>query len=539
MLNKKAVITTFATLSLLLLTVSVILNDIPCRDMASRYAPMAEAFAAGEWSYAFHPRIQPLQIVSGGIIAKLFGCDGFSALKIAAGLWFFAGMYVVWKLFREVYADDPSIASGATAFYAIYPYNIRMAAEGLRESSKTFLLLLTAWALVKIYKNIKERTGYVLLGIGCSLALICRADTIMTGIFLLFTGLVLECRENKFPKLSFIPLTITGIMAVLCSLLNYSVSGHAMADYRFAVLFVKASGHPATVTDAILITIISGAMLTAAAILTGRLLRKIHAGIFVAAAGLFTVLLSFITGFNDTRNRFGEFAESLFGGMGNMVGLVCLAVIIYLIRNKKFTGSEFMLCLVVLANAFFNIVPLQLFHKTLYVSDRYLYTALPLLAGFFVLGLDIIYRYCCKKTEEKRAKSVLKIACTVIAVAFISAAMQPQLRNYTAKKDVAVRKGTIELADAIKKDYRGEQYRANNQTLNKYYSCKAPFVLWDTEKKICVASYMAGGSSVYDVNDEPDYFVGDKLPEKLTGKAQEITGINFGKYHKTLWRITR
>ena len=537
--NRKVVIAAVVPFAAIMVVTIIILNDIPTRDVAHRYTHMAEAFAQGDWMYAFHPRIQPLQTVSGGIIAWIFQCNSFMALKIASALWFIAGIFIVWKLFREIYEDKPWIATAATAFYALYPHNIVMASEGLRESSKTFILLLIAWALVKIYKNVKAYSGYILLGIGCSMALICRADMVMTGLFLLFTGTVLECREKKFPRISLIPIVLTGITAVLSSFLNYYLCKHAMPDYRFAEIFVKIAKRPAGCADAIMLTAGIMMMLTASAIVMAYLLRKIHVGIFLAAAFIFTLLTSIRAGLADKHNTVGEFVNSILEGSFHVVGLLCLLVIIFLIWRKKFTGCEFILCLIVLANAFFNIVPMQLFHKALYVSSRYLYVAVPLMAGFFAIGVNIIYQFVRKQIGDKWARVALIVYCAGICGGFIFAAVQPQLRAYTRKKDIAVRKGTYALTSAIQNDYHGEKYRASQHDLQQYYSKKAPFVLFIPDDKSTVAAYMAGGSCVVNAQDDPDYFVGNKLPEQFCPKAQKVTEISFGKHSKTLWRINR
>ena len=522
--------------AVILVISSIILNDIPCRDVAHRYAPMAESFAQGDWQYAFHPRIQPLQIVSGGVIAWMFRCSGFMALKIASAFWFLGGMFIIWKLFREIYQEKPWIAVSATAFYAIYPYNIIMASEGLRESSKTFILLLAAWGLVKIYQNVKDRLGYILLGIGCSLALICRADMIMTGLFLLFVGLVLECRERKFPGLSMISLIMTGITMILCSLLNYYVCGHAMPDYRFAMIFAKIAKHPAGLVDILLITLVLCSLIYACAVGAALLLRKIHAGIFLAALVVMMILSSIYTAISDRNCDIQDFVASIIDGHCHVIGFFCLLVIIYLVRSRKFTGKEFLLCMVVLVNAFFNIVPIQLFHKALYVSDRYLYTAVPLLAGFFVIGIQLFYQYVCDKYGDKKAEYALIICCTGVSIVFIFAAMKPQLNTYTRKNDFNERKGVFALASAIQNDYHGEKYRTCKRTLKQYSSKKAPYVLFEKDEKITAAAYLAGGSNTPNER-KPNYFVGKKLPSKLKSRAKKITEINFGTYSKTLWRI--
>ena len=107
--NRKYAVILALVLSQVLVLAGIFLNDIPTRDVAARYALMSEAFANGDWQYAFHPRLQLLQPVAGGIVAWIFHCNGFTALKIASALFFLAGILPVWKLFREIYGDKTSI----------------------------------------------------------------------------------------------------------------------------------------------------------------------------------------------------------------------------------------------------------------------------------------------------------------------------------------------------------------------------------------------------------------------------------------------
>ncbi|PWM82040.1 MAG: hypothetical protein DBX90_06470, partial [Lentisphaerae bacterium] len=64
------------------------INVFPAPDVATRYAPMAEAFAAGEWKYAFHPRIPMLHQTLAGCFCWLFGISGFAGCRLAAVLVF-------------------------------------------------------------------------------------------------------------------------------------------------------------------------------------------------------------------------------------------------------------------------------------------------------------------------------------------------------------------------------------------------------------------------------------------------------------------
>ena len=63
---------------------ALIFFDTPSRDVALRYAPAADAFALGEWEYAFHPRFQMLHQFFSGLFTVIFQTDGFTGTKISS-----------------------------------------------------------------------------------------------------------------------------------------------------------------------------------------------------------------------------------------------------------------------------------------------------------------------------------------------------------------------------------------------------------------------------------------------------------------------
>ena len=119
--NWKTVLITAVTAAILSSGVAVWLNYLPLRDVATRYAPMAEAFAEGNWDYAFHPRVPPLQVICGGIIAWLFNCNGFIALKITSAIWFTASIFMCFALFNAVDKERKMSAALAALCLAFYP----------------------------------------------------------------------------------------------------------------------------------------------------------------------------------------------------------------------------------------------------------------------------------------------------------------------------------------------------------------------------------------------------------------------------------
>lgn len=539
MFNRKYAVILALVLSQVLVLAGIFLNDIPTRDVASRYALMSEAFANGDWQYAFHPRIQLLQPVAGGIVAWIFHCNGFTALKIASALFFLAGILPVWKLFREIYGDKTSIVSGTVIFYLLLPYNIHMAYSGLRESAKTFILLLIAYGLVRIYRNIRLTSGYVVLGFGGALAVICRADMIMSGIFLLWIGMILECRATLFPRRSFISAGLTGVAVLGSSLINCSVSGHAMPDFRFARLFEQVMMHPGQFSDILIITVIAILIMAAGATIAALVLRKVHAAFFIAGMLLVMTATSIYTFYNADKPKLGEFIESCIYGNGKAIGIFSFLTVIYLVYRKRFSSEDFLLILVLLANMFFNIVPMEIFHKTLYVSDRYIFPAIPLAAGFFVIGIHELYQMFKEKLGEQRAHSVLVFACAAISIGFVIHAAQPTFKDYTRKKRIEMRNGIKTLKNSLCSDYNGKPHKRTVFSIERYMSTKAPFVLFDDTSKITVAAYLSGGSEVTYSVPNPDYFVGNLLPARFKGKAKLVTEVDFGNFSKKLWRIAR
>ena len=115
--------------------------DMPERDIATRYAPMGEAFAAGKWTYAFHPRIPMLYPALCGVLVRIGGITGFTAAKILSVCCFAASVFPLFSIMKRVF--DERIAVGALMVYIINPFMLRLAGTGLRENMKCLLLILT------------------------------------------------------------------------------------------------------------------------------------------------------------------------------------------------------------------------------------------------------------------------------------------------------------------------------------------------------------------------------------------------------------
>lgn len=116
-------------------------------DSVARYAPMAEAFARGEWALAFHPRFGVLFQVLSGCVVAVTGLDGARALQIV-GFGMLAGAMVpVWHVTRRIFGAR--IAWWTVAVLFLGDDLFRYALDGLRDSGKCLGFALLGYGAVE------------------------------------------------------------------------------------------------------------------------------------------------------------------------------------------------------------------------------------------------------------------------------------------------------------------------------------------------------------------------------------------------------
>ena len=116
-------------------------------DTACRYAPMAEAFADGNWAEAFHPRFCVGMPVAAGLVHVFTGLDGYASCAAAATFaWALSVLPVFW-LADKVFGRRT--AWFAVALYVMCPQPMIWGLKGLREPFKMLGLLLMTDALFR------------------------------------------------------------------------------------------------------------------------------------------------------------------------------------------------------------------------------------------------------------------------------------------------------------------------------------------------------------------------------------------------------
>ena len=113
----------FFLLAFLLALLLAYFGDIPARDVANRYAPMADAFTLGDFEAAFHPRVPLLHPLLGGCISWILHVSGFAGVKIAGALAFALTVFPLMRMYRLIFQRKTAFL--ATFLFVISNLSVR------------------------------------------------------------------------------------------------------------------------------------------------------------------------------------------------------------------------------------------------------------------------------------------------------------------------------------------------------------------------------------------------------------------------------
>lgn len=155
-------------------------------DVLVRYAPMAEAFAAGDWTDAYHPRFCVLFQVLTGTAVKVLGVSGLQACQIVAILFWGFSFPALWAVLRRVFDDLTAYIAALFLFVSVDLF--LYAADGWRDDCRILPILLLVLAFQYLLSDdAKERTGKASLAMAAAqvLSITLRVDCLpISTIFL-------------------------------------------------------------------------------------------------------------------------------------------------------------------------------------------------------------------------------------------------------------------------------------------------------------------------------------------------------------------
>jgi hypothetical protein len=268
-------------------------------------------------------------------------------------------------------------------------------------------------------------------------------------------------------------------------------------------------------------------LLLLAAIMAGvwileKITRKADVKYFAYAAVILMAVTTFLAAAAEKFDTvlISKFIEAVFEGFHSLFGITILVYLIIRSRFQKLSSAESIIITTVLANAFINIVSIQLYHRQLYVSSRYLHPALPLLFGFFVCAVRYIYTLLCSRYTVKIANTVVAVLVIYTAADMLIHTVQPVVRNYTRKKNIIQRKKVLKLAEMIKTDSGGRQSA----------------IYFTSDNKITAAAYLAGGRMV-STPQNADYIVTNN--NTADTKLLLLGAVDGYKNRFYLWRVKK
>ena len=524
----------FSVLLLLAVVPAVVLNDLPERDMAHRYIPMAEAFAAGNYAFAFHPRIPPLCTTLGGVIALLTGLGSFMALKIASAFWHLAGGAVLYRLFRLLYPDRERPAVIGVLLYFFFPYSFILAYSGLREPAKGFCLYCLTLALLEIYRERSRLRGYLLLGAGCGLAVLTRAEMITLSLLALTAATALELRRFRRPLKSAASFLLAAAIAAPGMLINAFYFGAPVPDYRFALLFGRCFGRDMRLYDLPVLALLFAALIYLAGLAIVKIvprLGKKRTTLIVVVALTAALIVGCILA-PPSACRVDKFGVTLLKGFYHFITIIAILhlVVRRYVRKQPISGGETIVLAVVAANVFVCTAQMLFFNRVLYLSERYIAPATPLLFVFFLFGIDDFREFFRRFLPRSCVTGIEVLFWSLLALLFVIHGYQGLWRDYRKESRIELRRAVFTVRDLIADDYTGPRRRTgapDRKRLGEYQSCRMPRVFFRQDSRLTVSAVLAGGSETRKMS-EADYIVTPKAPKKFRFKLKKLGSVRVG-----------
>jgi len=204
-------------------------------DAACRYAPMAEAFAAGDWGNAFHPRFGVGLSALAGLIRMFTGLDGYGACAAVSTFAWALGAIPVFSIGHRLFGRGT--AWFALVLYLLCPQPFIWGLKGLREPFKLLGFAMMADAVMDCRETRSRRSAveacaaiWLLFTFKCDAILI---GGVMAVAFAAFDGF----RWNT------LAVAISGVLALqpMCALV-YNWTGYWLPAPHFVPIWQKLFG---------------------------------------------------------------------------------------------------------------------------------------------------------------------------------------------------------------------------------------------------------------------------------------------------------
>ncbi len=473
--------------AVVLLLPIIILTDLPQRDVLCRYAPMADAIAAGEWDFAFHPRIPPLFPLLAGGIAWLFDCNGFLAAKLASMFCMAVTVFPLYALFRRVFQERTAWIG--CILFLFCSYLLRLASAGLRESAKTFGFLWAVYALLVIYQERQRWRGYLMLGVASAWMMAIRDDSVLIAGCLWLAALILELR--RFRAVPYRSCAAAGMILLLLAPLlygNYRSTGYPVPSARFALIasslippYLFGGSPVGKAQESAPATKVPGKTASQLAPSSPSLPPPPEPAPPPPPAPSNVQLIE-------------EFCMSLFKGLYPVFFIPALLVIVLRFRRREWTPSETLLLAALAGHTLLLIAQILIFDRRLFVSRRYLLPAAPLAFGWSALFLEWLYKEFLRRLPQPSGRKVFALCCIALGIGLYCDALAPQLKQRFSDTHAPGRMAVLKWSGRLRREYHGPKRSGIvPQKHFEYRTFRRPLVVC---RELPELGYLAGGETL-------------------------------------------
>ncbi len=467
-------------------------DDMPQRDLACRYAPMAEALGRGDWLYALHPRIPPFSTFPAGLLVWVFGISGVLACQLVSAGFFAAGVFPLAQIYRR--CVGAAGAAWGLVLAVFCSHMIRLGASGLRDTVKFFAFAVAVYGLLLIWEKRRRFAGYAWLAVGCALMIMTRGDCLLYAGCFGLTALVFEWRQCRRPWRSIAAglLVLAAISPQLA--VNWHFTGYPVPEVRFALLIERVTASKAVPRS------------PETPVVPAESIPETDA----ASAPVTPAWVAKTPVKAPETDNIGGFFESLGKGFYPVFAIPALLAIGWRLRRKLWRTEETIVLATVLIHAVLVVLQMVIFERKLYVSDRYLTTVSPLLFGWTAWGGVVLWEWLRSRYVRIFRPALAAGLLTVGGVALLIDAAMPTIRYQYCEGDADKRSAILGVAAWIRENYRGPETGDCAYQPIFYHSNRRPWVMAPGREQI---GYLAGGSDLQ--IQDPEFTSGRVRPDYL------------------------
>ena len=490
----------FPALTALALALGMVwLTEFPDRDVLHRYAPMAEAVAAGDWKYAFHPRVPFLFPLLGGFFTLFTGGDGFTGCKIAGAVCFALTVFPLWGIFRKVF--DQKTALWGTMLFALCSSWLKVTASGNRESTKMLFFMIGIYALVSLWEERRRLKYYLLMGASAAAMSLVRDDALLVGGMMGLAALFFElCGLRRFPWRTLLA-ALLGLIVLLPGLATtYAVTGYPALSVRFldiskAIFPEDAFGR---VPGMLPRSWERPAPEKNAGDAAGTEAGTIDAGGNVPEMVQWLeppreILPEHITEPPFSWKRIADFIEAILRGSCFFFAIPALVMLAVRCRKKRCSPPEAILAGAFAGHTLAIVFQVLIADGYLYISRRYMLPAAPLLFGWTALMIFDIREWIAARFPGRAGERLWRGMVTAAVIMLAANAADGQLDKRFGEKERFKRETIKKWSEAIRAGYNGPPARTPAKLwLECYMSYRRPVVVCYEMPEL---GYLAGGES--------------------------------------------